>query len=253
MLKKIMRHIKRIELDRRSESYLRKKQREIDDGKSVQQTWQNARKTKTMAGVFNVLCKMCGKRERCYYCEDYRGTDIEHFRPKDKYEGQVFAWKNMLLACAGCNRLKGTQFPVDEYGNPLLIDPTYDDSWNHLFFEHKTGILVARWDIEKDTFDPKGEKTTDPATLPLNIESLTEGRLRTFRRLTRAVKSYLSESSDPDKKTDALNIFLEAVSDNDDYGLTHWFFKWEGQKILPFCVLKKEDPDAWNKINKAII
>lgn len=77
---------------------------------------------------------------RCMYCEDSRGTDIEHFRPKNIHPLRAFCWHNYLWACSHCNsNQKRTQFPLDELGQPLLLDPTIDDPAAHLLLTPSTG------------------------------------------------------------------------------------------------------------------
>jgi uncharacterized protein (TIGR02646 family) len=77
---------------------------------------------------------------RCMYCEDSRGTDIEHFWPKSTYPAQAFLWDNYLLACSGCNsNHKREQFPLDAAGHPLLIDPTAEEPRDHLLLMSITG------------------------------------------------------------------------------------------------------------------
>lgn len=79
---------------------------------------------------------------KCAYCESKIRTvaygDIEHFFPKSLYPDLTFIWKNLLLACSICNNAthKGTKFPLDDQGNPLLIDPTdgITDPNRHLEF-----------------------------------------------------------------------------------------------------------------------
>jgi len=69
---------------------------------------------------------------KCAYCESkithITYGDIEHFRPKSdpRYAHLIFEWENLLLSCPICNNPahKGTKFPLDASGNPLLIDPT---------------------------------------------------------------------------------------------------------------------------------
>jgi uncharacterized protein (TIGR02646 family) len=69
---------------------------------------------------------------KCAYCESQithiTYGDIEHFRPKSdsRYAHLIFEWQNLLLSCSICNNSghKGTNFPLDSAGNPLLIDPT---------------------------------------------------------------------------------------------------------------------------------
>jgi len=187
-----MRQIARHSLPPRVETYLARKQGEIDAGRPVQPTWETARRTQTMAQVAQVLATMSGKRKRCMFCGDSRSTDIEHFWPKIRYRQRVFRWDNLLWICSGCNRQKGDRFSLDGQHRPLLIDPTAEDPWDFLYFDGHTGIITARYDPATARPYAKGVHTADPAILPLNIEAVTEGRLRTRRNLLRAVQGFLT-------------------------------------------------------------
>jgi uncharacterized protein (TIGR02646 family) len=80
---------------------------------------------------------------KCAYCESKITVvtygAIEHFYPKSKYVDLTFEWSNLLLSCDVCNNAnhKGTKFPLDAKGNPLLIDPTDEntDPNKHLEFD----------------------------------------------------------------------------------------------------------------------
>lgn len=67
---------------------------------------------------------------KCAYCESKITVvtygAIEHFFPKSVYVDLTFDWNNLLLSCDRCNDAnhKGTKFPLDAAGDPLLIDPT---------------------------------------------------------------------------------------------------------------------------------
>lgn len=80
-----MRRILRAELPRRLLFYLEKKQREVDSGGIVSTLWKQARNTQAMKQAFGILASMGGGRQRCMFCEDSRGVDIDHFWPKDAY------------------------------------------------------------------------------------------------------------------------------------------------------------------------
>lgn len=67
---------------------------------SAAHEWKTARQTPTLTAVHAVLRQMMGKRERCMYCPDTHGIDIEHFWPKTPYPERMFLWPNMLLCCA---------------------------------------------------------------------------------------------------------------------------------------------------------
>lgn len=189
-----MRRIHRCALPRQASRYLDKKQHEVNAGTAV--SWKQARATKAISTVFETLGQMSGPRRRCMFCEDSRGTTIEHFWPKAHYKSRMFVWANFLLLCQGCQSKKGDRLDLDSEGQPLLIDPTAEDPWDHLFFDSATGMIVPRYDQATDAPDAKGDHTTNPGILPLNIEAVTEGRLRTARNLRRAVNSYLKNIQD---------------------------------------------------------
>ena len=141
-----MKRIHRTPLPARTLTYLGRKQQEVDSGIAPEAAWTGARKTKTMNGVASTLAAMSGKRQRCMFCGDSRGTDIDHFWPKSRYREHTFDWLNLLWICAGCNRQKGNQFPLDAHQRPLLIDPTAEDPWDYLLLDSHTGNITARFD-----------------------------------------------------------------------------------------------------------
>lgn len=89
---------------------------------------------------------------KCAYCESPITTvtygHIEHFYPKGNpnYVDKTFEWENLLLSCDICNdtQHKGTNFPIDVNGSPLLINPSdgITDPFVHLIFDWdaKTGL-----------------------------------------------------------------------------------------------------------------
>jgi hypothetical protein len=71
--------------------------------------------------VIAALKAMCSGAERCMYCEDGCGDEVEHHHPKAFYPGLVFAWENFLFACARCNRRKSTRFPLFSPSPPTVL------------------------------------------------------------------------------------------------------------------------------------
>lgn len=205
-----------------------------------------------MRSVLGVLREMARKRQRCMFCEDSRGTDMEHFWPKTPYPARTFDWPNLLLVCGGCNQAKGARFPLDEQGRPLLIDPTAEDPWDYLFFDSATGNVTARFTRDGFTH-PKGKTTA--GLLPLDHEAVTEGRLQVCRNLTRAVSVFLAEYSNAPNDTDRQRSVVElrrAVCDNDGYGLGQWFLWRDGQNAEPFRMLRTRYPGIWSGIQDAV-
>lgn len=246
-----MRQVPRVSLSPRTASYLVRKQREISAGKDVQTTWKHARQTQSMARVAQTLALMSGERQRCMFCGDSRGTDVDHFWPKARFRQRVFRWNNLLWVCSGCNRQKGDQFPLDKNGRPLLIDPTAEDPWNFLYFDAGTGNITAKYDTSTGEPNPKGVQTVDPAILPLNIEAVTEGRQRTRRNLVRAINTFLSHMSSSNREGLQTEL-LDAVQDNDEYGLIYWYFSGDGMSEEPFHTLRESYRDVWNRIAQSL-
>lgn len=150
-----MRKIDREPLPTPIVAYLARKQGELGAGKEVLRTWKAARATQTMRKVTEVLQRMAGPRHRCMYCEDSRGSDIEHFWPKARYWQRTFVWENMLWICTACGRQKGDRFLLDAKGQPLLIDPTLDEPWDFLFYDPATGLVSSRYEKATSLPHPK--------------------------------------------------------------------------------------------------
>lgn len=140
-----------------------------DEGtdESLQQSVRSVRQRYKQKDVQEALHQMFAGK--CAYCESRIGAvsypDIEHFYPKSRYPEKTFLWTNLLHACEKCNRTyKRDQFPLDDYGEPLLIDPTAVDMRieQHLEFiwDQQTQISLVRG------LDIKGQTTI--ALLGLN-------------------------------------------------------------------------------------
>ncbi len=156
---------------------------------------------------------------KCAYCESkvthVAPGDIEHFRPKSdpRYVDLTFEWTNLLLSCPICNgpRHKGTHFPLDAHGNPLLIDPTdgVTDPYRHLRFDWNAGTqeafvygVDARGRMVEDTFDLNGMR----------------GRLDLVRHRRERVK-YLAFLCERARRHDLMShsLLLEACSGEGEY------------------------------------
>jgi uncharacterized protein (TIGR02646 family) len=243
-----MRRITRLPLEKRILSYLARQQAKVDAGNDVHKRWKNSRKTGSLKKVAALLRQMAGKRERCMYCQDSRATQIDHFWPLGLYPARAFSWENMLHACDGCNNRKQHRFDLDAHGQPLLIDPTTIDPWDHLYFEPATGMLTARYVAGVES--PIGRYTTDPGVLPLNIEAITSGRQRTARNLIAAVSDFLANTAP--MTGDSESKLIQAILDRDDFGLSEWFFFHDGTATKPFSTLKLGFPQVWARIQAAV-
>ncbi len=166
-----MRKIQRLDLPLRTKNALSRRQADANKKLAahtldVEATWKSARQTKPLKTALGVLQTMAGNRQRCMYCGDSHGTDIEHFWPKQRYPKRMFIWPNLLLCCTECGRFKGEDFPMKD-GSPLLVDPTADDPWEFLDFDPATGSIVARFEPAANDWTAKGTNTVKGCSISI--------------------------------------------------------------------------------------
>lgn len=237
-----MRRIQRLDLPAPTQQALHRKQTSADaqhDAGSldIEATWRSARQTRSVKTALGVLQTMAGNRQRCMYCGDSHGTDIEHFWPKRHHPDRMFRWLNLLLCCTECGRFKGDDFPLAG-GTPLLVDPTAENPWEFLDFDPATGNVVARFDPAVNDWTSKGTKTVKALHLD-SREALAAGYQQTHRRLKARVEAALQEPA-PDA-----SALANALRDTDDHGLLGWHFTGTGQNEEPFASLRQNHPDVW--------
>lgn len=150
----------------------------------------------------------------------------------------------MLLCCTECNRFKGDRFPLED-GTPLLIDPTTENPWEYLDFDPDTGNIIARFELDRDGWSKKGEKTVEILQLDRR-EALAAGYRRTFMRLSARVNQYLAL---PDADAD---LPAQLVA-QDDHGLLGWFLYGAGQTLAPFADLRLQHPEVWQACLASIL
>lgn len=237
-----MKRIQRTDLPKDAQRYLVQRQQAADKKHQQQKLdptsdWKSARQTQNMGKVLATLHTMTGKRQRCMYCLDSHGSDIEHFWPKTVYPEHMYQWANLLLCCTHCGRLKGNQFPLTG-DNPMLVDPTAENPWDSLDFDPRTGNICARFDVQLNAWSAKGEKTVEVLQLDKR-EALSVGYLQTLRRLSKIVKTALDAGA-----TDAASL-AERLLSEDDHGLLGWCFSDRAGTVQPFKELRQKLPDVW--------
>lgn len=237
-----MRRIQRMGVDTVAQTYLDRRQvkanEQLSNGSlNVEREWKAARQTDKMRKVHSTLQSMMGTRQRCMYCLDSHGCDIEHFRPKSSYPKWMFKWNNLLLCCTECGRIKGSQFPLDGK-RPMLIDPTKEEPWDYLDFDPITGNMTARFDLQANDFFAKGQRTV--TTLQLDRrEALAAGYVQTYQKLCIVINRFLQAP------TLTANDFIAELLHEDGHGLLGWGFKGAGQGEAPFVQLKIQHPKIW--------
>ena len=117
-------------LDETTARGLRRYQRKVDKagtypkqvaaGKRLFESY-NRQDNQVFRSVRTRLTDMCAGAQRCGYCEDSVGDEVEHIKPKDLYPEQVFVWENYLLACGRCNGGKSNRFSVINRGRLIEV------------------------------------------------------------------------------------------------------------------------------------
>lgn len=244
-----MRRIQRVALPTAAQNYLGKRQLDANDKHkngdlNIERDWKSARQTKPLKAVVATLQTMMGPRQRCMYCLDSHGADIEHFRPKAVYPKRMYLWPNLLLCCTECGRFKGNKFPMSGK-QALLIDPTREDPWKHLDFDPVTGNISARFDLQLDDWSTKGTTTVEVLKLDRR-EALSAGYLKTLRHLSDIVQRALLGGAI------AAPALITELKNADDHGLLAWCLSDRGQTIPPFNDLHQRHPAVWRQCRRAI-
>lgn len=237
-----MRFVRRLNLSGEILAHLALKQAAADQKRGagtldIAAEWQNARQTNDLKTVLVTLHHMMGERQRCMYCLDSHGTDIDHFWPKNPFPDRMFVWPNLLLCCTECGRFKGDEFPLSN-GQPLLIDPTADDPWLHLDFNLLTGNIVAKFIPDRNNYSEKGSKTVEVLHLDRR-EALASGYQRTFKRLASRVREALIQPNP------SAGDLIASLREADDHGLLGWCFHGSGQDEPPFRDLRIKYAEIW--------
>jgi len=179
-----MRQLQRKSLSPQAEDFLAKRTARVKSSpkpkQEVERLWRQ-RNVKAFREIRKTLAEMASGRQRCMYCEDSLGTDIEHFWPKSEFPARAFTWANYLWACSHCNsNEKRTSFPRDSRGRPLLIDPTAEEPLDHLLLSPTTGKFVP--------LTRKGRESEE--VFGLNRGVLEQGRLDAWVALQDLLPAY---------------------------------------------------------------
>jgi uncharacterized protein (TIGR02646 family) len=242
-----MRRVKRGVLDKKVADYLAKRQLDADaklasGALKPDDHWKATRQTQSVQEILLCLQNMMGERQRCMYCVDSHGSDIEHFRPKAEFQTWMYRWENLLLCCTECGRFKGSKFPLLG-GAPLLLDPSIDEPWQYLDFDPATGNITARFDITTNVFQIKGEKTVEVLQLDRR-EALAAGYKKTYRILHARLAQFLETPTSPAE-------LITNLIEHDEHGLLGWFFKGNGQTEDVLKKLRVQHGLAWNACMEA--
>ena len=175
-------------------------------------TWfsrRNKRSNPTFRKVRESLARMCSGAQRCVYCEDSVGDEVEHIAPKDLYPCLVFVWTNYVYACGRCNGGKSNKFAVvsgsrlldvtrprggpvvpPEPGAPAFLNPRVEDPLGFLDLDLEDTFMVLAQDDLPDIDRQRTEFTIE--TLKLNRDVLLQARRTAFASYRARLYEYVS-------------------------------------------------------------
>jgi hypothetical protein len=149
------------------------------DARSARRSWKGAPGER--AHIKDALLRIAAGIERCMYCGDSRGTDIDHFEPISFAPFRTFDWYNHLLACSSCNsNAKRDAYPCDGHGQSLLVNPSIEDPSDHLKLRLSVGEYAG--------ISQKGCVTIE--VFQLNRADLRRGREAAFARCKSMLRDY---------------------------------------------------------------
>jgi len=239
-----MRKVRRLDLPLDTRLALHRRQKTVVNAADARTKWVQFRGTAAASSVVEVLRRMAGVRGRCFYCSDSLGVDVEHYKPMAIAPELAFVWRNHQWVCAACNRKKGARFPM-RGDLPLLINPSETEPWRHLVYVEPTGLIAPRF----GPLEPDEVGLTTLGVLDhLNYEAISNGRQRVARRLRRAAAAVSAAAGSREPRERLFGEILE-----DDYGISAWYFAYEGQASEPFATVRARDPRLWRRLIKAAV
>ena len=170
---------------------------------------RNKHSNRTFRKVRESLTRMCSGAQRCVYCEDSVGDEVEHIQPKDLYPCLVFVWANYVYACGRCNGGKSNKFAVisgdrvvdvtrsrggpvvpPEPGAPAFLNPRVEDPLGFLALDLEGTFMV----LSRDDLPTIARKRTEFTieTLKLNRDVLLEARRTAFGSYRARLHEYVS-------------------------------------------------------------
>lgn len=236
-----MRHLPRLPLPKKAAAYLVRRQTRANKQKAagtldVNKAWKEAGRASIRAAR-DTLKTMSGNRQRCMYCSDSAGTDIDHFWPKARFHDRMFQWPNMIFCCSGCGSLKNSQFPRMN-GRPALLDPTVDDPWRFLEYSPAYGQLVPLAKPRFKSHAKRAEKTVEILRLD-EREALETGYKKSYRRIMRTLTGAIADPAP------LASTLITDLLDADDHGLLGWIFRGTGANEPLVLQLKLTHPAVW--------
>ena len=192
----------------------------VTEGKRL---FGSRRSSTAFRSIRTCLSLMCAGAQRCVYCEDSVGDQVEHIKPKDLYPEEVFRWPNYVYACGACNSRKNNKFAVitsagyevvtrprgaaiepPTPGDPAFINPRFENPRDLITMDLLgTFLMLPKVDLEADQAS-RAEFTIE--TLDLNRDFLPAARRNAFGGYCARLSQYRTR-----RESGATELELEAL------------------------------------------
>ncbi|MGW8185040.1 MAG: HNH endonuclease [Candidatus Moraniibacteriota bacterium] len=145
---------------------------------------------------------------KCMYCEEMilssQFGDVEHIKPKSKFQDLAFNWDNLGWACSKCNSAKADKY----YENNAFIDPYNEDPEDYI-------IAIGAFLAQKKGSE-RGELTI--SEISLNRNELVEKRYEKIKKIEKAINSCF-RTKDEKLKNNALEELKGEANEDKEYSL----------------------------------
>ena len=112
----------------------------------------------------------------CSYCDAYplmsADNTIDHFKPKSKYPLEVCKWENLYIACAHCQKEKGTSYEE----TLLRPDEQGYDFYHYFYYDFTTHEIKILWSLT--------EEDAQRAEATLRVMNFNHPAMKESRRLS---------------------------------------------------------------------
>lgn len=76
--------------------------------------------------------------DRCVYCQDNEGRELDHLRPKSLHPELGWCWSNLVPACGTCGG------PAYKGARDAVLDPTHPQGWRDISRPHTPAGAARR-------------------------------------------------------------------------------------------------------------
>ena len=198
----------------------------VAEGKRL---FESRRSNSTFESVKKCLSCMCAGAQRCVYCEDSVGDEVEHIKPKDLYPEDVFRWPNYVYACGACNSRKNNKFAVitdagrvivtrlrnapivpPVPGDPAFINPRFENPRDLITMDLlETFLMLPKDDLDADQ-KSRADFTID--TLGLNRDLLLAARKNAFSGYRARLSEFCTRRESGATETELETLRLELLT-----------------------------------------